>query len=134
MEGSKIVFVGRFAEDTGLVEFLKWLEIENKRADFVGDGVLRKECEKYGVVHGFTDPTPFYKKAKYCVPGGYLAALEALNAGCELKLFWNNKVKEDYWKMSPFYKLKGKKLREWARSQTWDKVANEYLDLYNSAK
>ena len=86
-------------------------------------------CEKYGKVYGFTNPDTFTKKAKYCVPGGYLAALEALNAGCELKLFWNNKIKEDYWKMSPFVK---KEAKVWARKQTWNKLANEYLNLYNS--
>lgn len=129
-----IVYVGRLENNTGLLEFLKWLKHKKLKCDFVGDGPLRKKCEKFGVVHGFTNPLPFYKKAKYCVPGGYLAALEALNAGCELKLFWNNKIKEDYWKMSPFYKLKGEKLRQWAKSQTWDKVADEYLNLYNSIK
>lgn len=131
------VFVGRLDKDTGLVEFLNNLDnlsLLYKKLDFCGDGPLRKECEKYGKVHGFTDPTPYYKKAEYVVPGGYLAALEALNYGCKIKLFWNNKLKEDYWKMSPFYKLKGKKLYNWAREQTWDKLANEYLDLYNSSK
>ena len=63
-----------------------------------------------------------------------MAALEALSYGCKLKLFWNNKVKEDYWKMSPFYQLKGEKLKSWAKKQTWDKLADEYLDLYNYAK
>ena len=134
MAVAKIVYIGRLDEDTGVLEFLDWLKKNRRKADFVGDGILRKECERYGVVHGFTNPSPFYRKAKYCVPGGYLAALEALNAGCELKLFWNNKIKEDYWKMSPFYKLKGKKLRQWVKSQTWEKVTNEYIDLYNSIK
>ena len=132
---SNIVFVGRLEKDTALLQFLLWLQ-KNKGydVDFCGDGNLKKECAKYGTVHGFCDPTPFYKNAKYCVPGGYLSALEALNYGCELKLFWNNKIKEDYWKMSPFYKLKGAALKKWARQQTWKKLANEYLDLYNRSK
>jgi glycosyltransferase involved in cell wall biosynthesis len=129
---NRIVFVGRLQKDTGIIQFLKWFnENPGYKVDFCGDGPLRKECEKYGNVHGFTDPTPFYKKARYCVPGGYLAALEALNAGCLLKLFWSDKVKEDYWKMSPFVK---KDVKEWARKQTWEKLTNEYLDLYNNAK
>lgn len=130
-----VVFVGRLEKDTGVLAFLKWLEKNHGyKVDFCGDGVLRKECEKYGTVHGFCDPNPYYKKAKYCVPGGYLAALEGLSFGCELKLFWDTKLKEDYWKMSPFYKLKGKKLKEWARQQTWEKLADEYISLYNSKK
>ena len=131
----QLIFVGRLEENTGLWKFLDWLKTNPKyKVDFCGDGPLRKECEKYGKVHGFTDPNQYYKKAEYCVPGGYLAALEALSYGCKLKLFWNNKVKEDYWKMSPFYKLKGEKLKSWAKKQTWDKLADEYLDLYNYAK
>lgn len=127
-----IVYVGRLEENTGLLNFLNWLK-GNKgyKVDFCGDGNLRKECERYGTVHGFCDPTSYYKKAKYAVPGGYLAALEALSYGCKLKLFWNNKVKEDYWKMSPFVK---KDVNVWARNQTWDKLADEYLDLYNHIK
>jgi hypothetical protein len=129
---NSIVFVGRLEKDTGVLEFLKWLKKNPKYdVDFCGDGDLRTECEKFGIVHGFTNPQRYYKKAKYCVPGGYLSALEALSYGCELKLFWNNKLKEDYWKMSPFV---GKDINEWAKKQTWEKVANEYLDLYNNAK
>ncbi len=135
INNDQIVYVGRLEENTGILNFLNSLKkLKRFKLDFCGDGPLRKECEKYGKVHGFTDPTPYYKKAEYVVPGGYLAALEALNYGCKIKLFWNNKLKEDYWKMSPFYKLKGKKLYNWARGQTWDKLANEYLDLYNSSK
>jgi glycosyltransferase involved in cell wall biosynthesis len=126
-----VVYVGRLEENTGILNFLKWLKNKNFHVDFCGDGSLRKECEKYGTVHGFCDPNQYYKKAEYCVPGGYLAALEALSYGCKLKLFWNNKIKEDYWKMSPFVR---KDVRSWAKKQTWDKLADEYLDLYNHIK
>ena len=129
---NKIVYVGRLEENTGLAKFLKWLGKNQKyTVDFCGDGRLRNECEKFGKVHGFTDPVPFLKKANHCVPGGYLAALEALSYGCELKLFGNSKIKEDYWKMSPFV---DSDVKQWGKSQTWEKLANEYLDLYYNIK
>lgn len=129
-----IVFVGRLEENTGLVKFLEWLKRNSGyKVDFCGDGNLRNECERYGEVHGFCNPNSFYEKVKLVIPGGYLAALEALNSGCDIKLFWNNKVKENYWKMSPFYKFKGEKLRKWAREQTWEKLADKYLKLYKEA-
>jgi glycosyltransferase involved in cell wall biosynthesis len=130
-----VLYVGRLEENTGILSFLKWLDKNPKyKVEFCGDGPLRSECEKYGKVHGFCNPDQYYKKAEIAVPGGYLAALEALSFNCKLKLFWNNKIKEDYWKMSPFYKLKGDELKKWAKKQTWEKLANEYLDLYNSTK
>ena len=129
---TSIVYTGRLEENTGLLKFLKWLDKNSSYiVNFCGDGNLKEICKTYGTVHGFVNPLRFYENAKYCVPGGYLAALEALNAGCELKLFWNNKIKEDYWKMSPFYKLHGKKLHDWVKKQTWNKLTNEYLSLYN---
>jgi glycosyltransferase involved in cell wall biosynthesis len=130
-----IVYVGRLEKNTGLCKFLEWIKRNPRyRVEFCGDGQLRKRCEKYGTVQGFTDPTPYYKKAEYCMPGGSLGAMEALNSECELKIFWHNKLRCDIWKMSPFYQLKGEELKKWAREQTWDKLADEYLDLYNRSK
>jgi glycosyltransferase involved in cell wall biosynthesis len=129
---NSFVYVGRLEKNTGLLKFLRWLKRNPKyKIGFCGDGELRKQCEKFGNVHGFCDPTPFLKNAEYCVPGGYLAALEGLSYKCKLKLFWSNKVKENYWKMSPFVHSD---VDSWARKQTWEKLANEYLNLYNNAK
>jgi glycosyltransferase involved in cell wall biosynthesis len=129
---NSIVYVGRLEENTGLLKFFNWLKTNPKyQVDFCGDGELRKECEKFGNVHGFTNPTLFLKKAEYCVPGGYLAALEGLSYKCKLKLFWSDKVKEDYWKLSPFIR---EDVNVWAKAQTWNKLANEYLNLYHSIK
>ncbi len=90
--------------------------------EFVGDGQLRGECEKYGKVHGFTDPQPFLKKAKICVPGGYLSYIEAKQAGCEIMTFASNPLKEDYWE----------EIKKVNKFPTWEEVTDEYLDLYNS--
>lgn len=126
-----IVYLGRLESNTGLEKFLKWIKRNpGYTIDFYGDGLLRKKCEGVGRVCGFvTNPTPFLQKAEYCVPGGYLGAMEALNAGCELKIFCHNKLRKEIWKMSPFVK---KNARAWARTQTWDKLADQYLDLYKS--
>ncbi len=122
----RIVFVGRLEKDTGLLEFLKWSSslVHGYVVEFVGDGSFRKECEKYGKVHGFTDPRPFLKKAEICVPGGYLSYIEAKQYGCKIKTFSSNPLKEDYWKEI-------KKVRKFP---TWDQIADEYLNLYNSFK
>ena len=127
---NSIVYVGRLDEDTGLGKFLEWARKNPKYSvEFCGDGPLRKKCEKIGKVYGFiTNPTRFMEKSEYCVPGGYMSALEALNLGCKLKPFWNSEVRRDIWRASPFVR---KDAITWARAQTWDKLVNEYINLYN---
>lgn len=127
-----ILYVGRLEYDTGIRKLLIFLDKhKNYSVEFCGDGSLRRTSEKYGIVHGFTDPTPYYKKAEICFAGGYLAALEALSNGCKLMVGWNNSLKRDYWKLSPFLKDDANK---WARQQTWDNVSNIYLKLWGLKK
>ena len=133
-EKGGIVFVGRLEKDTGVLDFIKWLKGKGKRrlvnqdfgkrskVDFVGDGTLRKKCEKYGTVHGFTDPKPFYQKAEICIPGGYLSYIEAKAYGCKIKVFPNNPLKKDYWN----------EIMQVKKFPNWDKIADEYINLYNS--
>jgi len=121
-----IVWVGRLERDTGLPQFLEWLMVNDQglRVDFVGDGQLRSECEKYGMVRGFTDPKPFLKRAKICVPGGYLSYIEAKQADCKIMTFHNNPLKKDYWD----------EIKRVKRFPTWDEVADEYISLYHGFK
>ncbi len=131
-----IVFVGRLSKDTGVLQFLKWLRKNPKyKVDFVGDGEYRHECENFGVVHGFTTPDKFLAKAEYCVPGGYLACLEAIGAKCKIKIFLNSNLKKDYWQMSPMYKfIKSEDINgayEWVKKQSWEKLTNDYMKLWN---
>lgn len=118
---NSVVFVGRLEKDTGVSEFLKWIN-KNQKVDFVGDGNLRKECEKYGTVHGFTDPKPFLRKAEWCVPGGYLSYIEAKAFACKIKVFPGSPLKKDYWNEI-------EKVKEFP---SWEEIANEYLSLYNN--
>ena len=119
-----ILFVGRLEPDTGLGEFLKWLRssslVHGTKVDFVGDGSLRSECERFGIVHGFCDPTPFYKKAETVVPSGYLTFLEAKSYGCKIKTFYSSQLKKEYWE--EILKLKN--------FDTWNDIANVYLKLW----
>ena len=121
-----IVWVGRLERDTGLPQFLEWLMVNDQglRVDFVGDGQLRSECEKYGMVRGFTDPKPFLKRAKICVPGGYLSYIEAKQADCKIMTFHNNPLKKDYWD----------EIKRVKKFPTWDEIADEYISLYHRFK
>jgi glycosyltransferase involved in cell wall biosynthesis len=125
---NNIVYVGRLEKNTGLPVFIKWLDKnKNYKVDFCGDGLLKETCQRYGKVHGFVNPEQYLMKARVCVPAGYLAALEGLSYNCVLKLFWSDRVKEDYWKKSPFVKTN---VKSWARKQTWDNLTNKYLNIW----
>ena len=118
---NSVVFLGRLEKDTGVLKFLKRLDdFKYRNVTFVGDGPLRKMCEKYGKVIGFTDPVPYLKKAEYCIPAGYLSYIEAKQFGCKILVFPNNPLKKDYW--SEIEKNK--------TFPTWTDIANEYLTLY----
>jgi len=132
---NSIVYVGRLEKGTGLRPFLGWLKNNHKyNIEFCGDGSLRNECEKFGKVKGFSDPTLFLKRSEYCAPGGYLSALEAMVCKCKILVFWHNPLKKDYWQTAPFYGwIKNNNTEAayiWARTQTWDKIAEEYLTLW----
>jgi glycosyltransferase involved in cell wall biosynthesis len=131
-----IVFVGRLSEDTGVLQFLEYLKSHKKlRASFVGDGELRDKCEQFGKVYGFIKPEKFLRKAEYAAPGGYLACLEAFSYKCGVKVFWNSKLKEDYWQMSPMYKfIKNGDVDgafEWVKERNWKNLVNEYVKVWN---
>jgi glycosyltransferase involved in cell wall biosynthesis len=120
-----ILFVGRLEYDTGVKNFLEWLDgLRDYKVVFVGDGSLRSKCEVYGTVHGFIDSASFYRKADVCVPAGYLSYIEALKHRCRIKVFPNNQLKKDYWE--EILKVK--------TFPSWDEIADEYISLYNRIK
>ncbi len=104
-----IVFLGRQDRDTGYFEFQEWLKIADRKLE---------------VKYVINDPSPekYLKTAEYCVPAGYLSYIEALKYGCKIKIFPNNPLKKDYW--DEILKIK--------TFPAWDKIANEYINLYNN--
>lgn len=115
------LYVGRLEKDTGLLEFLRYLKSHpNLKVDFVGDGTLRKQCEKYGKVYGFCDPTPFYRKAETVVPSGYLTYLEAKSYRAKIMTFYSTQLKKEYWE----------EIKKIKTFPTWDEVTAEYIKLW----
>ena len=158
-----IIYVGRLDEDTGLTVFLdavrciRSLDYGVKlKVEFLGDGKLRGGCERYGRVHGFTDPAPFYKKAKFCFASGYLTIHEALVNKCLVFTAYMHSLQKDYYVLTPFSKFitisdnpqklaerliylsKNKKTAQklivtgynWVKSETWEKLTDQYLELW----
>lgn len=93
--------------------------------------LCRRKKWKLVVAAGDRKDVPrLIKQADYVFTTGYLGITEAYAANKKVLWSWNNPVKEDSIKTHPMY---GKSLRQahaWAKSQTWDKVADLYEKLW----
>jgi glycosyltransferase involved in cell wall biosynthesis len=124
----------------------------------VGDGVYKNKIAKKVLVTGFQEnPEIYLYKAHFAFISRYLAILEAFIAKRLVFAVYDNPVKEDYLKLAPFAKCiviaksaeelsekimyyldhpqQEKKLIEeaylWGVQQTWSKMANLYISLWN---
>ncbi|MBM3209137.1 glycosyltransferase family 4 protein [Candidatus Shapirobacteria bacterium] len=163
---NQIVFVGRLENDTGLPIYLRAIELLHKKYSilntpypilFLGEGSLKSEAEKYGKVLGVVkDIRPYLLESRFVFTSGYLSILEAM--ACRKLVFavYDNPLKEDYLRLSPFAKgiviesspellyhrlvhdTRPAKEQErladevynWTRGQTWEKVTELYLKLW----
>lgn len=127
------------------------------KIEFAGDGSLRKETEKYGEVLGFIEGLEeSINNFDFVFTSGYLSILEAMAQKKLVFAVFDNPLKEDYLKMAPFsqwivIKSEPKELEEkimffaknpgeekklveegynWAIKQSWEKLAEEYLTLW----
>lgn len=124
----------------------------------VGDGSLRPAVEKFGTVFGFQKNTQQYViSADIVFASSYLSILEALSAKKVVFSIFENPLKKDYLINTPFSKYirihsDPKKLADdveyfwyntkerneivnsgtkWVKNQTWEKVAETYMKLWN---
>lgn len=125
---------------------------------WVGDGEFRQECEKHGEVTGFVKNISRYFVNKDLIfSSSYLSILEAQLVGNNVCSFYSNDLKKAYLESYPgskylliantpesmiskitllFNSPKSQNLtkiesREFAKHQTWNKVLNLYLKLWN---
>lgn len=163
----KLVFVGRLEEETGIMMYLKAAKIIKEKhipfkLEIAGDGSLRKICEKYiqenklnVFIHGFIENIEsFLQHADIAFVSRYLSILEALALRKPIVAHYNNEVKKDYLKMTPFTKWiticnsekdianavvkileKPDKQQveqsfKWVSKQSWENVAKNYVSLW----
>lgn len=110
----KIIFIGRIAEDTGIIQYIKSLKLIkahfNIILDIYGDGPLRDLAEeltyKIGfkvnfkgfVSHNSIDLTQY----DVAFVSRYLAIIECMAAGLPVIAQFNSAIKRDYLAISPF--------------------------------
>jgi glycosyltransferase involved in cell wall biosynthesis len=157
-----ILIYGRLDKDNDIDLVLSALErVKDMKKEvkitFLGDGVYRRRAEKVGEVVGFS------KKVEKClmhaslvVSSSYLSMLDALAAGRQVVSVYSNPLKEQYLKKGPMAhlihiakdedslvqgiidRLENLKINKqgsvFAKKQTWEKVAKEYLSLWQNKK
>lgn len=109
------VFIGRLAEDTGILQYLQGFHLAQKTAHkelrfiICGDGPLRENVESYArqnnldvTLKGFvTNPDYYLKRSKTAFVSGYLAILEAFACRKPVISVYDNDLKKDYLESVP---------------------------------
>lgn len=162
LNSNKIAFVGRLANDTGILEYLSAMDLLAKKnqtfhLDVFGDGDLHQQCQSFidehhldVTLHGFVENASL-RLTNYPIvfASQYLAILEAMSQGCAVVSYFDTPIKKDYLELTPFKewitvtrsvqeiadavqipKLMNKHGVGWSKKQTWEKLSNEYLDLW----
>jgi len=114
---NSVIFLGRLEEETGILEYLKALNILQKRhiilsLDVYGDGVLKAESLNYSKSHnlrvnfkGFvSNASDYIKNYEYVFCSRYLGMLETMALQKPIFAQYNNEIKKDYLQMAPFAK------------------------------
>lgn len=141
----KALFIGRLEKDLGLETYFKAIKNLNLEINFAGDGSFHSEAKKYGKVLGFVNINKIVKNYDIIFASSYLSILQALIFKKPVFSVYENPLKEDYLKMSPFNNFitivdKPEQIRlnkkfsqegyQWAKKQTWEKVTDIYLKLW----
>lgn len=158
------VFIGRLDEHTGVLDYAKAVDLIKKqypKFDFkiVGDGKYKSKLRRYKPIGFKENPIDYLRQNNFAFVSRYLSILEALANKRLVFALYDNPVKKDYLKMSPFAKfiiiensaekLKKKVLYflsrpkeaerlknngyDWVKNQTWDNVIKVYLKLWKSS-
>ncbi|MBI5122706.1 glycosyltransferase family 4 protein [Candidatus Roizmanbacteria bacterium] len=156
------VFIGRLDEQTGILTYLKAFERLKKRLPnfkflVIGDGRYRNLVMKKTKVLGWQKkPEKYFIDYRFAFVSRYLSILEAFATKRLVFAVFDNPVKEDYLKLSPFAKFmiiehnaedlaksveevlddpqKEKELinyaYNWVKNQTWEDMTKLYLKLW----
>lgn len=160
-----IVMISRLEQDMAIESNMQVINsLKRRRIDFnlevLGDGPLRTFVESFGTVHGFLpNPENFLRKADIVFSSSYLSILQAISYKKFVVSMFNNQLKEDYLRMSPFSHYvqigndpdrQAKIIEEYlknmskfndqlehesmlAKQMTWKRVTNAYIKLWSEA-
>ena len=156
------VFIGRLDEQTGILTYVKAIEIIRKKIpnfEFlaIGEGKFKEKIDrKTKILTPLNNASEYFYKYNFAFVSRYLSILEAMAAKRLVFAVYDNPLKEDYLRMSPFSRyitisnssselvskisffLDNLKEKEkiidnayvWVKKQTWEEMAILYLKLW----
>lgn len=159
------VFIGRLDEQTGILTYSETVKlirkkIPNFKFEIIGDGKFRKEIGKVFKVLGFQkNPEKYFTNYRFAFVSRYLSILEAMMAKRLVFAVYDNPLKEDYLRMTPFAKLINivnsknelsekvlyflknseeekimvDKAFEWVKTKSWEALTKSYLLLWKKS-
>lgn len=104
------IFIGRLDEQTGILTYVKAVEIIRKKIpnfDFLvmGDGKLKDKInKKIKILKPQDQPADYSKDYNFAFVSRYLSILEAMSAKRLVFAVYDNPLKEDYLRLAPFSK------------------------------
>jgi glycosyltransferase involved in cell wall biosynthesis len=107
---NKAIFVGRLAEDTGIMPYLESLKYSKLPLDVYGDGPEMQRARSYVKENnlpvnffGFVpEASNLISRYKIAFVSRYLGIIEGLAAGIPIVAHYNNAMKFDYLSIAPF--------------------------------
>jgi glycosyltransferase involved in cell wall biosynthesis len=158
------IFVGRLDEQTGILTYVNAIKILRKKyLDFefliVGDGKFRNQIDKkMKIVKPLKNADEYFYNYNFAFVSRYLSMMEAMAAKRLVFAVYDNPLKEDYLRMTPFskyivisnsqselaskitYYLENLKAKDemikgaysWVRKNTWEEMVNMYLRLWKT--
>ncbi len=155
------LFIGRLEKQTGIETYANAVRIlRNKIRDFkftvVGEGEYKNFLLDFNLTGVQENTQRYFDNTNFVFASGYLTILEAMANKRLVFAVYDNDLKKDYLRMTPFWKyiilssdsqdlakkvehyLKNQKEAEditnqafeWVQNNTWESVAEKYLKLW----
>ena len=162
-KNNSALFIGRLDEQTNIREYCSAVskikkKIPHFKFEIAGDGKFRSHAARFGKVLGFIkNPEDNFAEYRFAFVSRYLSILEAMAAKKLVFAMYDNPIKEDYLRMTPFassiiitdspedladkinFYLKNseeeqkaiKKSYSWVKDKSWEEVVNIYQKLWS---
>lgn len=165
IKSESAVFIGRLDEQTGILDYAEAIKLIKKKISqfefaIIGDGKYKNRLKEFKVMGFDKNAEKYFKKYNFAFVSRYLSILEAMANRRLVFAHYDNPVKEDYLKRSPFAEfiiiensaekiaekvnyyfnhqkeasLLINKAYEWVKNESWTKVVKSYTELWGFIK